>query len=260
MIIATEITERKLADARRLELEATLRQQQRLESIGTLASGVAHEINNPVQGILNYAELLGLSTSDPESVLEFAGEISTEAERVATIVRNLLAFSRRDGAPERAPTAMAEIVNATLSLIHSTLRKDQITLEIDIAETLPLVPCHAQQIQQILMNLVTNARDALNERWHGHHDEKKIRIQACAIEREERSWVRLSVIDHGAGIPEDVRAHIFDPFFTTKGRDQGTGLGLSVSHGIVREHGGELSVESEIGVGTKFHLDLPSAS
>ncbi|NVB39381.1 AAA family ATPase [Pseudenhygromyxa sp. WMMC2535] len=257
MIIATEITERKLADARRLDLEAQLRQQQRLESIGTLASGVAHEINNPVQGILNYAELLGLSKEDPELVVEFSGEISNEAERVATIVRNLLAFSRRDTAPERAPTSLAEIVGNTLSLIHSTLRKDQISLELDVSDELPRVPCHAQQIQQILMNLVTNARDALNERWEGHHDDKRILIQGGVVEREDKRWARLSVIDTGAGMPEEVYAHIFDPFYTTKGRDQGTGLGLSVSHGIARDHGGDLWAESELGVGTKFHLELP---
>ncbi|KIG15609.1 two-component sensor histidine kinase [Enhygromyxa salina] len=258
MVIATEITERKLADARRLELEGQLRQQQRLESLGTLASGVAHEINNPVQGILNYAELLVDVRERPAMVEEFAGEISTEAERVATIVRSLLAFSRREATPERVPTSITEVVDGTLSLIQSTVRKHQIELQLEISEGLPQVRCHSQQIQQILMNLVTNARDALHDRWPDGGPEKLLVIRAAAVKRGGRELVRLSVIDRGGGIPDAVRAHIFDPFFTTKGRDQGTGLGLSVSHGIALDHGGELIVESEQGVGTSFHLELPA--
>ncbi|PRQ08450.1 AAA family ATPase [Enhygromyxa salina] len=258
MVIATEITERKLADARRLELEGQLRQQQRLESLGTLASGVAHEINNPVQGILNYAELLVDVRDRPAMVEEFAGEISTEAERVATIVRSLLAFSRREATPERVPTAISEIIDGALSLIQSTVRKHQIELELELPEGLPLVRCHSQQIQQILMNLVTNARDALNDRFPEAGPDKQLVIRAAKLDRGGREFVRLSVIDRGGGIPDAVRAHIFDPFFTTKGRDQGTGLGLSVSHGIALDHGGELTVESELGVGTSFHLELPA--
>jgi PAS domain S-box-containing protein len=257
MVIAAEITERKQAEARRLQLESQLRQQQRLESLGTLASGVAHEINNPIQGILNYAELLGHSRERPELVDEFAAEITTEAERVATIVRSLLAFSRREATPEREPTAIAAVLDGTMSLIHSTLRNHQVELEVELEDDLPLVMCHSQQIQQIVMNLVTNARDAIVEHWPEDSPERRIWIRAQVHEDGERRLVRLSVIDRGGGIPEHVRAHIFDPFFTTKGRDQGTGLGLSVSHGIAQDHGGELWLETELGVGTRFHLDLP---
>src|SRR5690606_15774388 len=121
---------------------------QRLESIGTLASGVAHEINNPVQGIMNYAELIATAPDSGELAREFAMEISTESERVAAIVRNLLAFSRQEGERPAMPARVGEIVDGTLSLIRTVLRKDQITLQIDISDALPHVYCRVQQIQQ----------------------------------------------------------------------------------------------------------------
>jgi signal transduction histidine kinase len=248
--ISTDISGRK-------QLEAQVRQQQRLESIGTLASGVAHEINNPVQGILNYAELIHAAADDPQTVREFAHEITHESERVAIIVRGLLAFSRQEREQQREQIQIDKLIESTLSLVRSVMRKDNVRLLIDVPSSLPALSCRPQQIQQIIMNLVTNARDALNSRYPGHHEQKQIEIRTEAFIREHAPWLRLTVADRGTGIPEDVRARIFDPFFTTKGRDQGTGLGLAVSHGIAVEHGGELRVESEVGVGTSFHLELP---
>jgi PAS domain S-box-containing protein len=256
--VGTDITERREAEANQARLEATLRQQQRLESIGTLASGVAHEINNPVQGIMNYAELIATSSDVSEMTREFAEEIGHESQRVATIVRNLLAFSRQEGDRAAAPAKVADVVEGTMSLIRTVLRKDQIALRIDIPDDLPAVDCRVQQIQQVIMNLVTNSRDAVRNRWPEYHDDKRIDIGASGFEREGRPWVRLSVCDHGGGVPEEVVARIFDPFFTTKGRDQGTGLGLAVSHGIVREHGGDLRLENRLGEGACFHIELPA--
>ncbi len=107
------------------------------------------------------------------------------------------------------------------------------------------------------MNLVTNARDALNERYDGFVTDKQITLSAHTFDRDGCPWIQICVADRGPGIPPELRERIFDPFFTTKGRDKGTGLGLAVSHGIATEHGGSLSVDSEPGVGTTFHLDLP---
>jgi PAS domain S-box-containing protein len=256
--IATDITERKLAEADKLRLEAQLRQQQRLESVGTLASGVAHEINNPIQGIMNYADLILSRASDTETVIDFTAEILTESERIATIVRNLLAFSRQEAEQVPEVCDVQHLIDTTLSLIRAVVRKDDIELHIDLPDDLHDVRCRFQQIQQVIMNLVANARDALNERHLGSGGPKSIEIRARNHEREGRRWVRLSVEDCGTGIPEHIRVRIFDPFFTTKGRDQGTGLGLAVSHGIAVEHGGELWVESEVGVGSTFHLELPA--
>ncbi len=248
--IWTDVTARK-------GLETQLRQQQRLDSVGTLASGVAHEINNPVQGILNYAELISERARDSDLVREFAGEIAHESNRVAAIVRNLLAFSRQEADQRFEHSKVGALIEDTLSLVRAVLRKDQIAVEVDVPDELPQIRCRVQQIQQILMNLVTNARDALNERYEVFDKAKRIRIRARAVTRGGRDWVRISVEDRAGGIPEDIRARIFDPFFTTKGRDQGTGLGLAVSHGIAADHDGELSVESELGFGSTFHLDLP---
>ncbi|MFV8749193.1 protein kinase domain-containing protein [Nannocystaceae bacterium ST9] len=253
--IGTDVTARRNAERERSQLEAQLRQQQRLESIGTLASGVAHEINNPVQGIMNYADLIAARADDGEQVREFAAEIGTESQRVATIVRNLLAFSRQEHEQEPEFVEVRRVVETTLSLIRTVLRKDEIQLEVELADDLPRIRCRAQQIQQVLMNLITNARDAVNEAGS-----KRIRLLAHRLEHEGAPWVRISVRDEGPGIPEPIRQRIFDPFFTTKRHDKGTGLGLAVSHGIAVDHGGSLSVESELGVGSSFHLDLPAGA
>ncbi|MFV8755273.1 ATP-binding protein [Nannocystaceae bacterium ST9] len=263
--IATDIEDRKSSEVDRARLEAQLRQQQRLESLGTLASGVAHEINNPIQGIMNYAELIGHRAHERELVEEFAAEIHHESERVAAIVRNLLAFSRQEREQQETETiAIAIVVERMLSLVHSVLRKDRIQLEVALADDLPALTCRPQQVQQILMNLVTNARDALLERAEQAEargalgPDRWIRLHAASFVREGVVWIRVSVEDRGGGIDEDVLGRIFDPFFTTKGRDKGTGLGLAVSHGIAVEHGGRLWVDNRPGVGATFHLDLPA--
>ncbi|WP_172306146.1 ATP-binding protein [Pseudenhygromyxa sp. WMMC2535] len=253
LVIATEISARK-------GLEVQLRQQQRLESIGTLASGVAHEINNPVQGIMNYAELIAERPDDVDTVLEFAGEIGHESERVAIIVRNLMAFARSE-VEDEMPVEDIEVggvIEATFSLIRAVLRRDRIELRLEIAQDLPRLRCKVQQVQQVLMNLVTNARDAIVDLPADAPDAvREILVRAESFEDDERPWIRVSVVDHGPGIAEEIRGRIFDPFFTTKGRDRGTGLGLSVSHGIAADHGGSLWVESSPGQGARFHLDLP---
>ena len=253
--VATDITERKQAEAEKRELEAQLRQQQRLESVGTLASGVAHEINNPIQGIMNYADLIFGNSRDFELVEDFAKEINIESNRVAKIVRNLLAFSRQDASEEPESVQMIEVVELSLSLIRAVLRSDHIVVDVSAESGLPPVRCRPQQIQQIIMNLVTNARDALKSQYGEYDEHKRIELR---VQRSARSgWVRVSVRDFGPGIPAEVLPRIFDPFFTTKGRDQGTGLGLAVSHGIAQEHGGELTVETTRGQGACFILELP---
>jgi len=237
-------------------MESRLRQAQKLESIGTLAGGVAHEINNPVMGIMNYAQLIVDKLGPDSDVAEFATEIGKETERVAAIVKNLLGFARQEKQAQ-SPARMCDVVESTLSLVRTVLRHDQITLNVDVPEDLPKLKCRSQQIQQVIMNLVTNARDALNEKYPGHDDNARISITARTIEKDGRKWIRTTVADTGPGIRDEVRERMFDPFYTTKPREKGTGLGLSISHGIVKDHGGEMSVESEAGEWTRFHVDLP---
>jgi len=252
----SDITERKRLEQEAKAMEAQLRQQQKLESIGTLASGVAHEINNPITGIMNYAQLIQDRLPSESPLTEFTGEIMRETQRVATIVRNLLTFARKEQ-HSSIPASIGDIVEDTLSLIRTLIRRDQIALTVNVPADLPDLKCRSQQIQQVLMNLMTNARDALNERYPGGDPDKEMRVEAGLIEKQGRRWIRVTVEDHGMGIPPAVRERMFDPFFTTKPRDQGTGLGLSISHGIVKEHHGELTVESEWGKFTRMHMDLP---
>lgn len=254
--IMRDITERKRMQGERESMEAQLRQQQKLESLGTLAGGVAHEINNPINGVMNYAQLIQDRLPADSPLAEFTGEILHETQRVATIVRNLLTFARNEK-QSHSPARMVDIVEGTLSLIRTVIRHDHITLNIRIPSDLPELKCRSQQIQQVLMNLMTNARDALNERHPGQAAGKDMDVSAHLFEKEGRRWIRVTVEDHGTGISPEVRARMFDPFFTTKRRDQGTGLGLSISHGIVTDHHGQLTVETEPGRFTRVHMDLP---
>jgi PAS domain S-box-containing protein len=255
-----DITERVQAEEEKHQMEVHLRQGQKLESIGTLASGITHEINNPLTGIMNYAQLIHDRIDPKESRLrEFAGEIVFESERVAEIVHNLLTFSRQEKGAHSL-VQISTVINGTLSLIRTIIKQDQIALEIDLPDDLPLVKCRSQQIQQVLMNLFTNARDALNERYPEYNPDKIIALQVNLIEKEDQRWLRISVKDHGAGIPSEIRERIFDPFYTSKDRALNTGLGLSISLGIVQEHQGELLFESEEGKHTCFYLNLPCAA
>jgi len=250
-----DITAQRRAEAERYALEAQLRQTQKLESIGTLASGVAHEINNPLTGMINYAELISRRVEDSR-LKEFADAIMSEGARVAKIVRNLLSFSRQEK-ESHSPARIVDILTATLTLIGRLLERDRIEVRIDVAENLPKIKCRSQQLQQVLLNLLTNARDALNERYPGDHPDKTVRVTAEEITMDGSRWIRTIVEDHGSGISAGDLDRIFDPFFTTKPRDRGTGLGLSVSYGIVRDHRGKLTVESQEGSYTRFLLDLP---
>ncbi len=238
------------------KLEEQLIQSQKLQSIGTLAGGVAHEINNPINGIMNYAQLILDRLEEGNPAAGFAQEILNETQRVARIVRNLLTFARHEK-QSHSQAQLEDIVSSTLSLFQTVMRHDQIDFEVAIPANLPKIKCRSQQIQQVLMNLLTNARDALNERYPAYDAGKKLRLSAEVIEIKGKRYIRTTVEDTGQGIPLGFRDRIFDPFFTTKPKETGTGLGLSISYGIIKDHGGELSFESEPGCLTRFHMDLP---
>jgi len=249
-----DITERKQAETEKKAMQAQLRQNQKLESIGTLASGVAHEINNPLMGIINYAQLIKDRIRD-YSLKEFSEGIIEEGERIAKIVRNLLSFARQNR-ESHSPASVKDIINASLSLIGSVLRKDQIILIYDIPDELPNIKCRSQQIEQVIINLLTNARDALNARYPDYDSNKIVKISVKHLKKDKEEYIRTTIEDHGIGMRQDVINRIFDPFFTTKPIEIGTGLGLSVSYGIIKEHNGVLSVESKPGKYTRFHVDL----
>lgn len=252
----TDATDRLRREEEQHRIEAQLRQTQKLEAIGTLASGVAHEINNPLMGMLNYAELVKERVAAIPRVVELADGILEEGWRIANIVKNLLSFARRDEATGSL-ASVREIVDASLSLLGNLLIKSQIELHIDIPSDLPAVRCRRQQIQQVLVNLIRNAQAALDERYLHAAPDKTLSITAGVLDDQEGTWVRIAVEDHGTGVPESIRERIFEPFFTNKGRDRGSGLGLWVSRGIVAEHHGRLLFETQVGEYTRFYVDLP---
>ncbi len=252
-----EISERKTAERQREAMEVHLRQQQKLESLGTLASGVAHEINNPINVIMNYATLLSdRSENSPDLIREYAEEIFKEGERVAGIVRNLLTFARL-GADSHNLCSLHELVEDTTALLHSPLTKAQITLHTEIDPESFWLSCNRQQIQQVFVNLIHNACDALSTTTPASDRPRRLIIRSHPVKDGERKMVRVEIVDNGPGIDEKTLERVFDPFFTTKSGGKGTGLGLSISHGIVKEHGGTLTVKSSPGEGATFILELP---
>lgn len=250
-----DITRRRQAEEEHSKLREQMTQAQRLESIGTLASGVAHELNNPLNVVMNFAQLILDDEGSSTALRDYAQTIVGESERMADIVRSLLAFSRQDK-ETHSPADIATVVTDTLSLIRTSLRKSQIDLMVSVADNLPKSRCRSQQIQQVLINLLTNSRDALNRRFPSASPEKAIRLTVRPFEEQEERWVRLTVEDSGGGIAPEISDRLFDPFFTTKPKDEGTGLGLSISYGIVKDHGGRLWFESTPGDCTQFHVEL----
>jgi PAS domain S-box-containing protein len=228
-----------------------------LASLGELAAGVAHEINNPINGILNYVQILlekaGRESTDREILLR----IFREGERVTGIVHNLLSFARvrKD---EFVQTSPDEVIGACLGLVAKQLSSDGIRLKVDTDAGLPKIYCNSQQLQQVLLNVISNARYALNQKYRAGHRNKIIEIRAEKTRLNKRNALRIVVCDHGTGIPGEILDKIGSPFFTTKPVNEGTGLGLNISHGIVRNHGGRLWFDSMVGEYTKVVIDLPA--
>lgn len=252
-----EAIARTLGEAvERREAEAQVIQASKLASIGELAAGVGHEINNPINGVMNCVDILlnNMPLDSPDR--QFAELIRSEAERVATIVKNLLTFSRQQF-EQYIYASVREMVDTVMSLSGKKIEKSHINLSISIPEDLPRIRCRPEQLEQVLMNLIINAIHALDERFPEAAPEKVMRIAVETAVIRKRKYVVMTVEDHGHGMSESTKVRIFDPFFTTKGRDKGTGLGLSVSDGIVKDHGGYFEVSSEPGFYTVFKVYLP---
>jgi len=251
-----DITERKIIEERRRQEEATVRNHQKLESIGILASGMAHEINNPINGIMNYGQLILEIENQHDDTYEYANEIIIESKRIASIVRNLLQFSRYES-EQMKETHPKEIIEGIISLARMITKENNIELNTIFEENIPYVKCKTQQIQQVIMNLISNSASALKEKDTNPGQEKKILV-VCGKRKEKGiTYATITVEDNGTGIPEEIVEKIFDPFFTTKGRTEGTGLGLSISYGIMKEHGGKIYCETKEGEYAKFHIELP---
>lgn len=238
------------------QLQEQLIQSAKLASIGQLAAGVAHEINNPLNGIINYAQLLLNKAESGSREARFMEGILREGDRVTNIVRDLLTFARVEK-EAHSLARVPDILRATLTLTDQQLRKDSIILEIEKRPDLPWIKCRSQRIQQVFLNLISNARHALNARYPKDDPNKRLTIRIEVVEKEEQPYVRTTFHDLGVGIPAQNLPHVFTPFFTTKKPGNGTGLGLSVSYGIVQNHHGDIQVESVEGEYTIFRVDLP---
>lgn len=249
LVILKNITPQK-------QIEAQLQHAQKMEAIGALAAGVAHEINNPINGIIGYAEILRDSNLRQNSENDILNRIIKEADRIAEIVKNLLSFAR-DRHEEKNPANIKDILSNTLGLIEKRLIKDGIQLSVDIPDALPDINVRSYEIQQVFLNILNNAHYGLNQRpleWSG---ERFLKIKCEINEVEGRNFIRTTFYDSGTGIPQNILNKICDPFFSTKPPGKGTGLGLSISHGIVNNHKGKLLFETLEGKYTKVMVDLP---
>ena len=250
LVILKDVTQRK-------KMEAQLQHAQRMEAIGTLAAGVAHEINNPISGIMGYAEILKERYQEQGQDEDIPSKIIKESDRIAEIVTNLLSFAK-DWQEESTSARIKDILSNTLGMIKGRMAKDSIKLSVDVSNNLPDIKARSHEIQQVFLNILSNAHYSLNQRFPEPNENKFLIIQGQTIKLEDRNYVRTTFYDRGTGIPKKILNKVCDPFFSTKPPGNGTGLGLSISHSIIQNHGGKLLFESVEGEYTKVMVDLPA--
>ena len=231
----------------RRRLQEQLIQSEKMSAIGQLIAGVAHDLNNPLASVVGFSDFLA-EAGVPASLEEPLQVIRQEAERAATIVKNLLSFARTQEG-ERVRQPIQPLLDSTLVLLRNQLMTHKVEATLDVEPGLPEVEVDANQIKQVFVNLINNACQAIAS------DAPSGRIWISA--KRAQDVIAVSVTDSGPGIPEDVAARVFEPFFTTKPEGEGTGLGLSICQGILKEHGGRISLESRPDSGATFTVELP---
>lgn len=248
---------RELEDA-----QAQLIQSEKMAAVGQLSAGVAHELNNPLGGILGYAQYTlekmsrkpfeDVTAAEFETYRKHLKDIEAQSRRCKTIVQNLLKFSRSSSKIDTAEVEVNNVLMETISLIEHQLTMQKVTLTTDLQEGIPIVQANAGLLQQVFTNIIINALHAMSQGGN-----LLITSRHSPGLGEFSGAVEISFTDDGCGIPVEIQKNIFEPFFTTKSVGKGTGLGLSVSYGIIKEHGGEIKVESVDGCGTTFTIILP---
>ncbi|MFZ0927339.1 MAG: PAS domain-containing protein [Syntrophobacteraceae bacterium] len=250
LLLVSDITEK-------MAMQAEAMQAGHMASLGELAAGVAHEINNPITGIINYGQIL-VNECGPERMEKDIGErIVKEGERIGRIVKTLLSYAR-DGRKEKKPTRVSVILEESIILTQAQIQKEGIDLKIDIPEGLAEVDANFQQIQQGFINIINNARYALNEKYPGRHKNKRFEITGEQVIISGCMYVRIVFYDQGVGIPAHQLSMLTRPFFSTKPFGKGTGLGLNITQRIITDHGGQISFESTKGEFTRVIIDLPA--
>lgn len=245
--IYSDITERKRAEEERREMEQKSHIASRLASVGEMASGIAHEINNPLTAVIGFAQLL-MDADLPDDVKEDIGVIHKEAQRAAGVAKNLLTFARKQ-APAKELTNMNSIIEGVLKLRAYEQKVNNIHVNTHLDPKLPEVIADYSQMQQVFINIILNAETAILEAHNGG--------TLTVTTKKVNNSVKVSFTDSGPGIAKENLNRIFDPFFTTKEVGKGTGLGLSVCHGIIAEHGGRIYARSKLGNGATFVVELP---
>ena len=239
LIIFDDVTDR-------VTLEAQLAQAEKLSSVGLLAAGVAHEVNTPLTVISTQAQMLAKQLPQGERASKILEKIIGQTFRASEIVNGLLNFSRTQGSAF-GPLSVNQLVSDTLQLLDHPLKAARVEVDTRLDPALPPISGTSGKLQQVFLNLFLNAKDAMPNGG-------RLRVATWA----EDGTVRIEISDTGAGIPPEHLNRIFDPFFTTKGPGRGTGLGLSVSYGIIHEHAGKIQAESWPGLGTRFRLEFPA--
>jgi signal transduction histidine kinase len=228
------------------QIQEQLKKTERIAELGTLASGMAHEIGTPMNVILGRAEYL-IDRVKEEPVKKSLRTIVAQVERITKVMNQLLAFARRKP-PERGTLVLKDIVEDSLELFQERLAKSRVTVELELDDNCPTVQADADQMSQVMINLIMNALHAMEDGGTLH----------VGLEPEQ-DGIKLTVSDTGHGIPQAALPKIFEPFYTTKEFGKGTGLGLTVVKGIIEEHHGTITVESEEGKGTRFTIVLPQS-
>jgi predicted Zn finger-like uncharacterized protein len=227
--------------------QAALVQSEKMAAFGQLGAGIAHEIKNPLAGILGLTQLSLRKAAEDDPVYKNLTIIEKETNRCTTIIQNLLKFARQEKV-EFVPVNINQVAKDAAAIVEHQLEMNKVKLHKNFATSLPMISGNANQIQQVLLNLMINAQQSME----GSPGE--VTVTTLSL---DSSHVRVQISDNGPGIPEDLQAKIFEPFFTTKEVGKGTGLGLSVSYGIIKEHKGEIIVESSPETGTTFNIDFP---
>ncbi len=232
-------------------------QAQKMNALGAIAGGVVHDINNPLSGIINYAELLREESEEAASdARQNAEMIVQETHRAVRVIRTFFDFLRVDDG-EPAPTSVRDLAAGTETLACAVLRHSGIDFQVEVIEDLPMVNCKEQAVRQVLLNLLLNARQAVNDQFQQANGEKRIWLRAGRAERGGARYIFISVEDNGIGMDEQVLNQAATPFFTTRDTAESMGLGLAVSQEIVDEHQGILELDSTPGKGTVALVLLP---
>jgi signal transduction histidine kinase len=229
-----------------------------LAAIGELAAGVAHEVNNPINGIINFAQLLYDDCPADSEQAMILKRIVQEGERIAAITYNLLSFAR-ENENEQTLVDLNEVVMDSLSLVEHQLKNDGIRITTDLLHPSTLVIGNHLQLMQVVLNIISNSRFALNERYREPSPDKRIHFSSSSVELDGGKFCRLVIRDNGTGIPQGILDKLFDPFFTSKPAGKGTGLGLSISYGIIKNHNGILRVDSILNKYTEMIIVIPAS-